>query len=53
VRGDVIRAFFTPQRRTGVLGGYRIDGRGDTSLRRWGLYRVVEGRLRWHRALDG
>jgi branched-chain amino acid transport system substrate-binding protein len=53
VRGDVVRAFFAGARRDGVLGPYRIDANGDTSLRRWGLYQVVGGRLRFERALDG
>lgn len=52
-RGDVVRAFFAEEGRDGLLGPYRIDARGDTSLRRWGLYRLLDGRLRFERALAG
>jgi branched-chain amino acid transport system substrate-binding protein len=53
VRGDVVRAFFAGGKRRGVLGSYWIDANGDTTLRRWGLYQVLDGRLRFERALDG
>jgi ABC-type branched-subunit amino acid transport system substrate-binding protein len=52
-RGDLVRAFFAGGTRDSAIGPYRIDARGDTSLRRWGLYRVVDGRLRLVRAIDG
>jgi ABC-type branched-subunit amino acid transport system substrate-binding protein len=52
-RAAVVRAFFTPQHRDGVLGRYAIDMRGDTTATRYGAYRVVGGRLRYERALAG
>ena len=39
--------------RTGVLGPYAIDAAGDTSLRRWGAYRVSDGALRFVEPLSG
>jgi branched-chain amino acid transport system substrate-binding protein len=52
-RADVVRAYFGPGTREGVLGRYAIDASGDSSLRRWGAFRVVDGELRFVRALDG
>ncbi len=46
-RDDVVGAFFEGGRHDGVLGPYRIDGHGDTSLRRYALYRVGAGEL-WY-----
>jgi len=42
-RGAVTRAFFATAVRGGVLGAYAIEPDGDTTLDRWGLFRVVEG----------
>ena len=52
-RSDVVEAFFGAGEQDGVLGPYRIDERGDTSLVRWGAYRVAGGRWRFEHALDG
>ena len=52
-RAAVVEAFFAGQRRESVLGSYRIAPDGDTTLRRYGVFRVVAGRLRYVRALDG
>jgi len=46
-RQAVVRAYFRTAPRGGVLGPYAIDAAGDTSLKRWGAYRVVDGRLRF------
>jgi hypothetical protein len=35
-----------------VLGTYSIDSSGDTTLRRYGAYRVVDGQLRFWKVLD-
>jgi ABC-type branched-subunit amino acid transport system substrate-binding protein len=50
-RSAVVRAYFRTRPRTSVLGSYAIDPAGDTSLRRWGAFRVVDGRLRFAGAL--
>lgn len=52
-RSDVVRAFFDAGRRDGVLGAYRIDARGDTSLQHWGAFRLDGGRLRFESDLTG
>jgi branched-chain amino acid transport system substrate-binding protein len=52
-RASVVREYFAAGPRDGVLGPYAIDRSGDTSLRRWGAFRVSGGELRFVRALDG
>jgi branched-chain amino acid transport system substrate-binding protein len=47
----VIRAFFLTRDRHSVLGTYSIDRNGDTTLRRFGGYRVRRGNLAFDRAL--
>jgi branched-chain amino acid transport system substrate-binding protein len=47
----VIRAFFQIRDRRSVLGTYSIDREGDTTLRRFGGYRVRRGTLVFDRAL--
>ncbi len=44
-RSDVVQAYFETAPRDSVLGAYAIDPRGDTSLVRWGAYRVAGGGL--------
>jgi branched-chain amino acid transport system substrate-binding protein len=52
-RRSVVRAYFETAPRGGVLGPYAIDAAGDTSLDRWGAFRVVDGRLRFAGRLSG
>lgn len=52
-RGAVVRAYFETSTRDGVLGPYAIDADGDTTLDRWGAFRVVDGELRYAGALAG
>jgi branched-chain amino acid transport system substrate-binding protein len=52
-RTAVAHAFFGSGRLRSVLGTYAIDAHGDTSLTTYGAYRVVDGRLRYERALVG
>jgi hypothetical protein len=35
-----------------VLGTYSIDRNGDTTLRRYGVYTIVAGRLTFWQAMD-
>jgi branched-chain amino acid transport system substrate-binding protein len=51
-RRAVIAAFLRTRARASVLGTYGIDGRGDTTARTYGLYRVRGGRLSFERVLD-
>ena len=51
-RPDVARAFLHTQATGTVLGDYDITPSGDTTLRRFGAYRVVGRQLRFVRPLD-
>lgn len=45
-RAAVVREYFGTRQRGGVLGPYAIVPAGDSSLRRWGVFRVIDGELR-------
>jgi branched-chain amino acid transport system substrate-binding protein len=49
-RRDVIRRFFAIGVRDSVLGRYSVRGDGDTTLSRYGVDRIVGGRLVFWRA---
>jgi branched-chain amino acid transport system substrate-binding protein len=51
-RSKVVDAIFDTRDRHSVLGTYRIDRNGDTTLRRYGVYTVVAGQLRFWKAID-
>ncbi len=44
-RSKVVAALFATRRRRSVLGTYSITPHGDTTLRRYGVYRIINGRL--------
>jgi branched-chain amino acid transport system substrate-binding protein len=48
-RSKVVEAVFATRRRSSVLGTYSIDASGDTTLRRYAIYRIVAGRLSFWR----
>lgn len=50
-RLKVLRAVFSTRNRHSVLGTYSIDSDGDTTLNRFGAYRVVDGRLEFLAAI--
>jgi branched-chain amino acid transport system substrate-binding protein len=52
VRSRVTRAIFATRDRHSVLGTYDIDRHGDTTLQRYGVYRVQAGRLVFSQALS-
>jgi branched-chain amino acid transport system substrate-binding protein len=52
-RSNVVSALFRTHDRRSVLGTYSIDARGDTSLNRYGVYRVVAGGLRFLKTVRG
>jgi branched-chain amino acid transport system substrate-binding protein len=44
-RSKVVTALFDTRARRSVLGTYSITHQGDTTLRRYGVYRIIDGRL--------
>jgi branched-chain amino acid transport system substrate-binding protein len=51
VRSAVRAALFATRDRRSVLGTYSIDPNGDTTLRRYGVYTIVDGRLTFWQAI--
>jgi branched-chain amino acid transport system substrate-binding protein len=51
-RSKVLKAIFSTRGRRSVLGTYSIQPVGDTTLKRYGVYRVVAGQLRFWREID-
>ncbi len=51
VRSSVVTALFATRAHNGAIGTYGIDRDGDTTLRRYGVYRIVAGRLSFWRAI--
>jgi branched-chain amino acid transport system substrate-binding protein len=51
-RGEVIDEMLKTRGRSSVLGTYSIDENGDTSIKRYGSYRVRDGSLVFVRVLD-
>jgi branched-chain amino acid transport system substrate-binding protein len=49
VRSKIVQAVLATRKRRSVLGTYSIDSAGDTTLRRYGIYRIVAGRLSFWR----
>lgn len=52
-RSAVRRAIFDTHDRHSVLGTYSIDPNGNTSLNVYGVWRVVDGSLRFWKAVQG
>lgn len=52
-RSKVIAALFATRGRRGAIGTYSIEPDGDTTLRHYGVYRIVAGRLVFWKAIDG
>src|SRR5581483_1526818 len=51
-RSQVREAIFDTRDRRSVLGTYSIEPTGDTTLSRFGVYRIVDGSLRFWRDVD-
>jgi branched-chain amino acid transport system substrate-binding protein len=51
-RSKVVAAVFDTRNRDSVLGTYSINRHGDTSLMRYGVYKLVAGRLVFWKAID-
>jgi branched-chain amino acid transport system substrate-binding protein len=52
-RSEVREALFSTHDRHSVLGTYSIDHNGDTTLRRYGVYRIVGGELVYVESIEG
>jgi branched-chain amino acid transport system substrate-binding protein len=52
-RSLVRRALFATRARASVLGTYAVTPAGDTTLRNYGVYRVLGGRLAFWRVIGG
>lgn len=52
VRSEVRAAIFATRDRRSVLGTYSIDRDGDTTLRRYGVWNIVDGGLTFWQAID-
>jgi branched-chain amino acid transport system substrate-binding protein len=53
LRSHVVSAIFSTRNRPSVLGTYSIDPHGDTTLPRYGVWRVVDGQLVFWKSLTG
>jgi branched-chain amino acid transport system substrate-binding protein len=51
-RADVISSYFATRDRDSVLGRYSVTPEGETTLRRFGVYRVQNGAPVFYRAVD-
>jgi branched-chain amino acid transport system substrate-binding protein len=51
-RSKVLSAIFSTHDRAGAVGTYSIDHNGDTTIRRFGAYRVVAGQLEFWQPID-
>jgi branched-chain amino acid transport system substrate-binding protein len=52
-RASVLKAIFATRGRRSVLGTYSITPDGDTTVRRFGVWRVLGGRLEFLEAVGG
>lgn len=52
-RSKVLDEIFDTRARQSVLGTYSIDQDGDTTVRRYGVYKIVAGRLEYWKAIEG
>jgi len=48
---DIVKALFATKDRSGVLGTYSIDEKGDTTLTDYGLYGVEGGELKFDKTI--
>ena len=53
LRSRVVSALMSTRDEPGAIGTYSIDSHGDTTIRRYGVWRVVGGRLVFWKALEG
>jgi branched-chain amino acid transport system substrate-binding protein len=51
-RSKVLAAIFDTRNRQSVLGTYSLDRDGDTTLRRYGAYRAVNGKLQFWKTME-
>ncbi len=53
LRSRVVDALLDTRDRQSVLGTYSITPSGDTTIRRYGVYRLVDGALHYWKAMEG
>jgi branched-chain amino acid transport system substrate-binding protein len=53
LRTKVLAALFDTRDRRSVLGTYSINRDGDTTLRRYGIYKIVDGALQYWTSIEG
>jgi len=53
LRSKVLHAIFDTTDRRSVLGTYSITSTGDTTIRRYGVWRVVDGNLVYWKTMIG
>ncbi len=53
LRSRVTAALMSTRDRQGAVGTYSIDSDGDTTIRRYGVWRVVDGQLEFWKAVRG
>ena len=51
-RQDVVNQLFKTKNRSSVLGTYSLDSEGDSSITKYGLYKIVGKTLTFDRAID-
>jgi branched-chain amino acid transport system substrate-binding protein len=51
-RSAVVAALFSTRDRHSVLGTYSIERDGDTTIKRYGVYRILDGQLAFWKAID-
>jgi branched-chain amino acid transport system substrate-binding protein len=52
-RAAVVRAIFKTRDRRTALGTYSIDRNGDTTIRTYGVWTILHGRLHFYKAIEG
>ena len=52
-RSKVVASLLARVTHQSVLGQYRLDANGDTSIRTYGIYRLVNGRMVFSRSATG
>jgi branched-chain amino acid transport system substrate-binding protein len=51
-RSKVVQALFATRNRHSVIGTYSIERDGDTTIRRYGAYRLLDGQLAFWKVID-
>ncbi len=52
-RSRVVAEIFATRERQSVLGTYSVERSGDTTIRRFGIYRIIDGKLWFWKNVNG